>query len=99
MLRKLLAGLLVVSWVILSGFDLVEDFKAPTSFAVTGEPASLPDAAARRHALHNIVEAADHRSDHFACLFGLQLADGSIEAVADFKKISRLHKLHRVYRI
>jgi hypothetical protein len=99
MFRKLLAGLLVVSWVILSGFDLLEDLKLPTPLQIDASPASLPATKPRLHAVNDIVESADGKSESDASMFALQSADVAVCKFADFKKVSRLHKLHRVYLI
>ena len=99
MLRKVLARLLVVFWVILSGFDLVEDLELPNSVKIAASPASLLNTAPRLHALNNIVESADHKADSFACVFDLQPADVSVGSFAGSNRVSRLHKLHRVYLI
>jgi hypothetical protein len=100
MLRKLLGSLLIVSWVILSGFDLVEDLELPKRIEIRALPdASLPIGAPGLHALNNIVESADHKPESYACLLDLHTVDSSAGGIVVFKKVSRLHKLHRVYLI
>lgn len=98
--RKVLGLLLIVSWVILSGLDLVEDLGLPSPVEVHALPASsLPNAALHLNALNNIVESADHRQFSYACLFDLETVDLSVGGVVVFKKVFRLHKLHRIFLI
>jgi hypothetical protein len=100
MLRKLLGSWLVVSWVILSGFDLVEDLEFPKPIQVHALPdASLPKADRGPNTLNNIVESADHRQPSYAWFFNLSAVNSSVDGVIPFKKVSRLHKLNRVFLI
>lgn len=100
MLRKVLASLLVFSWVILSGYDLIEDFHLPTPLEVHAVPdASRHNTAPALNALNNIIESADHREASCACLFDLETVDLSVGTATVFTKVFRLHKLHHVYLI
>jgi hypothetical protein len=92
--------LLIVSWVILSGFDLVEDLKLPRP----AEVHTLPDSAQSNGiphliALNNIVESADHRQASYTCFFDLETVDLSSGRVVVFRKVFQLHKVHRVFLI
>jgi hypothetical protein len=100
MLRKALEVLLVVSWVILSGFDLLEDLDVPIQVGVHSPiEGSLPNLGQRVDLVNNIVESADRTRLIDAELFELPGVDSSVDRALSFKKVFQLHKLHRVYQI
>ena len=98
--RKLLGSWLIVSWVILSGFDLVEDLELANPIEVHALPDdSLPNAAPRLNGLNNIVESADHKPPSYVWFFNLIVVDSSVDGILVFKKVFPLHILHRVFLI
>jgi hypothetical protein len=98
--RKLLGFLLIVSWVILSGVDLVQDLKLPNPVQINALPDhSAPKTSPGLAALNNIVESADHKRLPYATLFDSVSVNLFIGGAIVFKKVFRLHKLHRVFLI
>jgi hypothetical protein len=100
MLRKFLAAVLVLSWIGLSGFDVLEDLKPPAQLEVHS-PADghLPALGETFPLVNNIVESADHsRLRHSALLErpAVQICGLSLAIVP---KSFSLHKLHRVFLI
>jgi len=100
MLRKVLACLLIVSWVILSGLDLLEDLDLPIEVAVHSPlEGPLPNLGPGVDLVNNILESGDRTKLCHSELFKLAAIYLSGDAVLSFKKVFRLHKLHRVYLI
>jgi hypothetical protein len=102
MLRKFLAVLLIGCWVILSGFDLLEDLDPPNQLGVhSANPCNgpLPNVSSGVNIVNNIVESADRTQPFYAGLFKFPAVHSSVETALSFKKASRLHKLHRVFLI
>jgi len=100
MFREALAFLLIVSWVVLSGFDLLEDLNLPKPTNVHALPdASVPNGDGGFNVLNNIVESADHKQPYASFFFNLAGIDFSADGVLLFKKVSQLHKLYRVFLI
>jgi len=102
MLRKSLAILLLFSWVILSGFDLLEDlqFESGTSAYSQGPiDKSLPYLKHRASLANNIVESANHAQLFYPSLLRLAAVQWPIQPVLSFHKVSQLHKLHHVFLI
>jgi hypothetical protein len=100
MVRKGLAVILVVSWVILSGFDVLEDLNFPsqTELHASAHRASSASGHFSRWA-NNIVESAeDSESCHEKVLEQL-VAQRSAAVYTAKLKSSKLHKLYRVYLI
>jgi hypothetical protein len=100
MFRKSLAVLLVFSWVMLSGLDLLEDFDVQLDAGVQsplGGP--LTNGASGINIVNNIVEFADCIQPFHAGLFDSLALHLSVDRALSFKKTSRLHKLHRVFLI
>jgi hypothetical protein len=91
----------MVSWVILSGFDLAEDLNLPKPTNVHAPPdASVPNGDRGVSVVNNIVESADHKQLSYASFFfNLTGIDFSADGVLLLKKVSQLHKLHRVFLI
>jgi hypothetical protein len=100
MFRKALSVLLVFSWIVLSGLDVVEDLDLPdqiefqnsTKAASRGNGPSGPLA-------RNIVESATDGG--IRCSSWLeQLTAPTINYAPYFsRKVSKLHKVHRVFLI
>lgn len=102
MLRKSLAILLLFSWVILSGIDLLEDLEfdsEATAYSQGPLDQSLPYLKHRANLANNIVESADHTQVFYPALLRLTAAQSPIHPVLSFQRVSQLHKLHRVFLI
>ena len=102
MLRKLLAALLVVSWVVLSGFDLLEDlqFETGPSAYSEGTGKSLPPYLKHRVSLvNNIIESAHSEQPSYLSLLGLTVSHSPSHSVLSFHRVSELYKLHRALLI
>ena len=102
MCRRILALLLIVGWVALSGFDLLEDIEVPSDTAVsspgTGDGSS-PTAGQRGNLVNNIVESADRVQQAPLSLFSLAPINLALDAALDFRRCFRLHKLYQVFLI
>ena len=100
MLRRLLGCLLILTWVFLSGIDLLEDFDFGDSGPVIVLPDdSTPNAHRPLKAVNNIVESAEDRKPSYAFLFNLAAVSSSFNEIRVLRKAARLHKLHRVFLI
>jgi hypothetical protein len=100
MQRQLIGLLLVISLVILSGYELAEDLNLPEPAEVDGFPdASRSNTAPGLNASNNLIESADHRLLSYASLFDLPTIDLFHGGTVTRKKVFRLHKLNRVYLI
>jgi hypothetical protein len=105
MARKSLAALLVLSWVVLSGFDLLEDFKFETGTSAyvhsQGAPdKSLPAYPKRQASLtNNIVETATSVQRVYPLLLRLTCSESPTQNALSSERASELHKLHRVFLI
>jgi hypothetical protein len=100
MLRKIVSALLVCSWIILSGLDVVEDLDLPDriEFQDTADAPSATTAPAGLLA-RNIIETATHAGnrcsnslEQFTHPTPLYIPHGS-------DKVSKLHKVHHVFII
>ena len=100
MYRKPLAVLLIFSWIVLAGFDLLEDLDVPLQTRVHSPfDGSLPNVSSGANIVNNIVESADHIQPSYTGLLGFPAVASAIDTALSFKKASRLHKLHRVFLI
>jgi hypothetical protein len=102
MFRKPLAALLILSWVVLSGFDLLEDleFETGPSAYSGGTDKSLPPYFKHRVSLaNNIIESAHSEQPSYLSLLGLTVSHSPSHSVSSFHKVSELYKLHRVFLI
>jgi hypothetical protein len=102
MLRKPLAILLIVSWVVLSGFDLLEDLEFETGFSAYsgGTGKTLPPYFKHRVSLaNNIIESAHSEHPSYLSLLGLTVSHSPNHSVSSFHRVSELYKLHRVFLI
>ncbi|HEX9786461.1 MAG TPA: hypothetical protein VGB09_00475 [Candidatus Binatia bacterium] len=103
MCRKVLAALLIFGWVILSGFDLVEDLdEVPGQAGVSS--ASSPDNSKSKRGgwgtlANNIVESATRIPQAFVEFFGLTATIFDLDVNFDFRRYVQLHKLYRVFLI
>jgi hypothetical protein len=99
MLKRSVALLLVFSWTILSGYDVVEDLDLPDQ--VEFQSSTDDPIAVHSNGLltRNIVESADHtvgRSDNLLEQFATRKANYNPHQSL---KTSKLHKVHRVFLI
>jgi hypothetical protein len=100
MLRRALTVLLIFSWVILSGFDLLEDFNLPIQVGIDSPlEDSVPNAGPGGDLVNNILELGDRTRLSYVGLFELPIVGLPIDAPTVSKKVSRIHKLHRVFLI
>ena len=102
MVKKPLAVLLIVSWVVLSGFDLLEDLEFGTGSRtqVGSTDKSPPPYFGHSVSLvNNIVESAQGEQLSHLSLFELIPSHSSGDSLSSFHKVSELYKLHRVFLI
>jgi hypothetical protein len=102
MSRKFLAALLVCSWIILSGFDLIEDLRSPDQAIATAAShgRSSPSMAGGSGTLaNNIIESALRMQRVYSALSGSGILACSSESLYEFRACFRLHKLYRVFLI
>lgn len=100
MLRKTLAVLLVVSWIILSAFDLLEDLDFPIEGGVHGPlEGPLPNMGPGVDLVNNLLESADRTRLVSSGLRELPVVDSPVDAPAVTEKVSKIHKLHRIFLI
>jgi hypothetical protein len=101
MLRKLVAVLLVLSWVILSGFDVVEDLDLPDEVELCSSKSAEPSAAPWSCRLvNNIVESANISSDRDPVVVTRPAErHGGFTAPAASSIKLKLHKLHAIFLI
>jgi hypothetical protein len=101
MLRKSLAVLLVLSWVILSGFDVVEDLDLPDELQVCNSRApDVPGAPWSCRLVNNIVESADSSFVRRPVLLVQPVVrHASAAAVTVAHTKLKLHKLHAIFLI
>ena len=97
MLVKRLALLLAFSWVILSGYDVIEDLDLPDRIALHSSSDALSRGAGPAGLLtRNIVESADR--PHLRCA---SLPEHHLEFTASYAPsvIQRVFKLHKVNQV
>jgi hypothetical protein len=103
MRSKVVAGLLICGWVLLSGLDLLEDLHEIPSHGVISSAASADPLKWKRNdwgaLANNIVESATRLPQAFGGLSGLTAAVIDVEVDLDFRRYFSLHKLYRVFLI
>jgi hypothetical protein len=100
MLRKRLALLLALSWVILSGYDVIEDLDLPDRIEIHNPADALSRGAGSAGLLaRNIVESADRPHLRYANLLEhyLEFAASSIRTLS--QRVFKLHKVNQVFLI
>jgi hypothetical protein len=102
MLRKISAALIILGWISLSGFDLIEDLdEVPCEAAISSS--SPGDGLTPKRGgwplANNSVESAARAERADAVITTLTPAIFRSDSVIDFRKHSQLHKLHRVFLI
>ena len=102
MRSKVCALFLIFGWVLLSGWDLVEDLSEIPGRGVISS-ASSPDSLKRtRHGgalANNIVESATRLPQAPFELASLAVFIIDVDLDFDFRRYFRLHKLYRVFLI
>jgi hypothetical protein len=103
MLRRLLAVLIVFSWVVLSGVDLLEDLRLETGTSAYGHRSgdrSVPPGLEQRLSLtNNIVESAASPEVFRPSIFRRTAVDSFVHPLFSFHRALALHKLNRVFLI
>jgi hypothetical protein len=105
MARKLLAVLLMLSWIVLSGFDLLEDLQFETGASAYSHSRGAGDKSlpphSKRHAslTNNIVESAAGTQVFYPSLLRLTPSQSAVPPILSSHRVSELHKLNRVFLI
>jgi hypothetical protein len=101
MFRKPLAVVLVFSWVVLCGFDLVEDLKLESEHSAYSQSGKSLSPNWIQHAglANNIVESAVNAYAFYTPLLRLNLSQSFVYPASSSHKVLELHKLHRVFLI
>ena len=101
MFRKLLAAVLVFSWVVLSGIDLLEDLQLESDHSAYSQSADslLPTWMLHASLTNNIVESAIDTDAFTTPILRLNLSQSSIHPVSSSHRVLDLHKLLRVFLI
>jgi hypothetical protein len=100
--RNVVAGLLILGWITLSGFDLLEDFKhlhGQLLVSSASSPEHIKSRDGRGTLANNIVESATRIPERTIapCRSTDTIVDGS--PIVDFRGYFLRHKLYRVFLI
>jgi hypothetical protein len=99
MLRRILAACLVLSWLVLSGMDLLEDFDLPFRMEFEGST-KIPGPAAKPTGLtHDMAEFAHSARIARAVLSNFPNLRFTGDYSSDFARIAKLHKFYQVFLI
>jgi hypothetical protein len=101
MSRRFLAAFVVCSWVILSGFDLIEDIRPP-EHNILSMGSHEPNAAVLDDSgglANNIVESALQRLRAYIVLCSSRAATLARAGLSDFPVSFRLYKLYQIFLI
>jgi hypothetical protein len=99
--RRILIAVLVMGWVSLSIFDLLEDLRVPSqqiAFNQTGQVHPLKSSRPSNLA-NNMVESALTAPSVHAPLLRPDHSQSAIHPLASLNRALSLHKLHRVFLI
>ena len=100
MARRFLALLLIISWLSLSGFDVLEDLDFPNQIELYSSTVSpLLDHGRTARLTHNMVESAGHSKMRYFNCMEQRAVRLVICSPTQFQKISKLHKLHHAFLI
>lgn len=100
MLRKALAGLLVISWVLLSGLDVLEDLDFSNEVKLHRSTKAVGSSVGHvSRGANNIVETAYRSETDDEAVLSQFIAQQSVARHTAILKKSKLHKLHRVFLI
>jgi len=102
MCRKIAALLLILGWISLSGFDVVEDLdgvpgqRALAGASGNGSTASLPG---RTPLANNIVESANRIQHTHLALVNFTPALFDCDTLLEFRRHSQRYKLYHVFLV
>jgi hypothetical protein len=102
MCRRVIAALLVLGWISLSGFDVVEDLdKVPGQVQVSTAPDDTGASSKRAMGAlaNNIIESASRTKAFRLAPVDFGTIVFRVEPITEFRKHSQLHKLFRVFLI
>jgi hypothetical protein len=102
MSRKFLATLLVCSWIILSGFDLIEDLRSPDRAIVatdSHERSSSSMAGESGTLVNNIIESAIRIQRAYTAFLNSSIVASAFDALPELRTCFRLHLLYQVFLI
>jgi hypothetical protein len=100
MLRKRLALLLALSWVILSGYDVIEDLDLPEQTELHNSADALSRGPGSAGLLAgNIVESADRPHLGWASLLEQYLEFTASSILTRSQRVFKLHKVNQVFLI
>jgi hypothetical protein len=103
MCRKLTVALLILGWVSLSCFDVVEDLgEIPGQVAVSSEPEDSGTSSKRTGwgpLVNNIVESALRIQEAEVAPVSSTEAIFDFDLILNFRRHLQLHKLYRVFLI
>ena len=103
MCRRLLAVLLILGWVSLSGFDVVEDLdEAPGQTAVSTAPDDQSSSSKRGGwgpLANNIIESANCTQETTVAFVTFFPTIFHCDSAPVFRRHFQLHKLYRVFLI
>jgi hypothetical protein len=100
MLRKRLALFLALSWVILSGYDVIEDLDLPDGIELHTPTDALSGGAGSAGLLaRNIVESADRPRLRYASSPEHYLEFTASYAPSVSQRVFKLHKVNQVFLI
>jgi hypothetical protein len=100
MCQKAVAAILICTWLILSGADLLEDLDLPdrTEFDDPAE-SEIPSNPFAGLLTRNIVESAAHEGIRFANLLGAVIAEIIVHKPHPTQSIAKLYKVFHVFII
>jgi hypothetical protein len=101
MFRRVVAALLVIGWISLSGFDVVEDLdEALGQIQLSGSKDSAQGSKRAMGSLaNNMIESASRTKPVNLAIENFALSIFRFEPLTEFRKHVQLHKLYRVFLI
>jgi hypothetical protein len=101
MLRKLIAALLILGWISLSGFDVVEDLdEVPCRVASTSPDGSSSSKRGEWEPfVNNIVDECANRTQQADVALVSSPTIFDLDPILDFRGHVQLHKLYHVFLI
>ena len=103
MCRKLIAVLLILGWISLSGFDLVEDLDEIPGQAAVSSSSPNESSSSKRGGwgplANNMVESANRTPQADVALISFTSTPFECELVFDVRRHFQLHKLYHVFLI
>jgi hypothetical protein len=99
MFRRIVAVFLVLSWLVLSGIDLLEDYDLPFTIEFEGSTKIPGPAGKTAGSTHDMAEFAHSTRVARAVLSQSPILRFTGEFSTDFGKIAKLHKYYQVFLI